>query len=125
MAGTDWIVAIEFPFRPAPEYEIWTADLAVVSRQRWGATDGDEWFAGAPEIVIEVLSPSNSASEMLDRERTCSKGGCREFWVVDPELRLVRVSRAEGRGATYEAGDEVPLEVLGGGGLGVGAIFGV
>jgi Uma2 family endonuclease len=122
-SGEHWIVTTEFPFRPAPEFEIWSADVAVVSRQRWTATDQDEWFTGAPEIVIEVLSPSNSASEMLDREKTGLQGGCREFWVVDPDLRLVRVSRADGPTATYEPGYEIPLDLLGGGGLDVAAIF--
>ncbi len=124
IAGADWIVATEFPFRPAPEFEIWSADVAVVSWGRCKATGQDEWFAGSPELVIEVLSPSNTASEMLDREKTCMRGGCREFWILDPDLQLVKVSRADGHAATYEAGDGIPLNLFGGSTLAISTIFG-
>jgi Uma2 family endonuclease len=54
-AGANWVIATGFPFRPAPEFEIWSADVAVVSGQRCKATEQSEWFAGSPELVIEVL----------------------------------------------------------------------
>jgi Uma2 family endonuclease len=87
-AGYNWFVTAEMPFRPQPEYELWCADVVAVSRRRWETEE--DWLSGAPEFVVEVLSPSNTASEMLDRERTCLLGGCSEFWTVDPQRRLVR-----------------------------------
>lgn len=83
----------------------------------------DKWFTGTPELVIEVLSPSNTVSEMIDRERTCMQGGCKEFWVVEPDFQLVRVTRLDGRTAPYETGAEIPLDLLGGGTLSVASIF--
>jgi Uma2 family endonuclease len=53
----------EFSFRPAPEYEVWVADAALFSRVLWEQTADDDYFRGVPAIVIEVLSPSNSASD--------------------------------------------------------------
>ncbi len=77
---------------------------------------------GAPDLVIEVLSPSNTASEMLDKEQICLDNGAREFWVVDPIRRQVKVSGSDGRAATYKAGQSIPL--LFGGTLLVDLIFG-
>jgi Uma2 family endonuclease len=74
----------EFPFRPAPEYEVWVANVALFSLTLWEQTADDDYFRGVPEIAIEVLSPSNSASEMLEREESCLRPGGREFWLVDP-----------------------------------------
>ncbi len=37
----------------------------------------------APEIVIEVQSPSNSASEMDEKSRLYFEAGAREFWLCD------------------------------------------
>jgi Uma2 family endonuclease len=48
-------LTIEFPFRPTPEYEAWQADIGFVSQERWDRDDND-YFLGAPDLVIEALS---------------------------------------------------------------------
>jgi Uma2 family endonuclease len=113
--------ATEFGFRPNPEYEYWIADVAFISRERWLNIPDEGYFQGVPEIVIEVLSPSNTASEMLDREQVCLENGGREFWVVDPVRSQVKVSTADGHSVTYKRGQSIPL--LFGGILTVDAIF--
>ncbi len=60
---------------------------------------------------------------MIDKERLCLENGAREFWVVDIDHRLVRVSTPDGLTVTYKDGQEIPL--LFGGKLAVDAIFGV
>jgi Uma2 family endonuclease len=97
--------------------------VAYVSRERWQQARKEGRLMGSPEIVIEVLSPSNTASEMLDRERTCLAGGCVEFWTVDAALRLVRVTRSDGTVATYGEGDLIPLRLFGDATLAVREIF--
>lgn len=86
----------EFPFRPDAEYEVWIADVAVFSQLIWDQTPDDDYYRGVPVIVIEVLSPSNTASEMLQREEICLRHGGQEFWLVDPQRESVKVIRAGG-----------------------------
>ena len=93
----------EFPFRPAAEYEVWIADVAIFSLARWEQTADDDYFRGVPAIVIEVLSPSNTASEMLDREELCLRHGGHEFWLVDPQRESVKVIRADGFSRMHNA----------------------
>ena len=62
-----------------------------------------------PKNIVEVLLPSNTASEMFDRERTCLEGGCQEFWVIDPDRRQVRVSTPDRAPRTYGVGEAVPV----------------
>src|SRR5580698_7548481 len=104
----------EFPFRPAPEYEVWIADVALFSVALWEQTADDDYFRGVPAIVIEVLSPSNSASEMLEREEICLRDGGREFWMVDPGRESVKVIRADGRSSVHHAGSVIESGALGG-----------
>ena len=93
----------EFPFRPAPEYEVWVADVALFSLALWEQTADDDYFRGVPAVVIEVLSPSNSASEMLEREEICLRNGGQEFWLVDPERQSVKVIRSSGYSVVHDA----------------------
>ena len=46
---------------------------------------GPEACRGAPDLVIEILSPSNSAIEMERKLKLYQHSGVREYWVVDPE----------------------------------------
>jgi Uma2 family endonuclease len=103
----------EFPFRPAPEYEVWVADVALFSLALWEQTADDDYFRGVPAIVIEVLSPSNSASEMLDREETCLRHGGQEFWLVDPQRESVKVMRAGGYSSVHGAAGVITSGALG------------
>jgi Uma2 family endonuclease len=104
----------EFPFRPAPEYEVWIADVALFSLALWEQTADDDYFRSVPAIVIEVLSPSNSASEMLEREEVCLRNGGREFWMVDPHRESVKVIRADGHSSVHDAGSVIESGALGG-----------
>lgn len=108
-ARTAGDVDTELGFRPLPEHEYWVADVAFVSRERWDRIPPEGNLDGAPEIVIEVLSHSNTAAEMLDRELLCLENGSIEFWVVDPWRAQVKVSTRDGRTVTYKSGRQIPL----------------
>ena len=117
------LVDTEVAFRPLPEHEVWAADVAYVSKDRFQQADPEDNICGAPEIVIEVLSPSNIAGEIYDREQICLVNGAREFWVVDPDRRQVKVSTPDGQTRTWRSGQEIPLPLFGEAKLAVDAIF--
>jgi Uma2 family endonuclease len=118
-----WYAEIEFAFRPLPQYEVWVADVGMISDERCRSISEDGWLDGSPDLIVEVLSPSNTAQEMNDRERICFEGGCTEFWIVDPNLRTIRVSTADGVARTYKIGDEIPLDRFAPGRLVVAEVF--
>jgi Uma2 family endonuclease len=104
----------EFPFRPAPDYEVWVADVALFSLALWEQTADDDYFRGVPAIVIEVLSQSNSASEMLERETICLHHGGQEFWLIDPRRETVKVIRADSYSSVHDAAGVIESSALGG-----------
>jgi Uma2 family endonuclease len=91
VAGPNWVVRVQMAFRPMPEYEVWEADVGCISSQRHKAR-GDQYLMGAPELVVEVLSPSNTRSEINEKMSICLNNGCVSFWVVDPRRQLVSVT---------------------------------
>jgi len=116
-------VEYEVAFRALPEYEFRVADVAWISPERWGTADMEDNIRGAPDLVIEILSPSNSAAEMYDKEQLCLENGAKEFWVVDPRRRQVKVSTPDGTTRTWRSGQEIPLPLFGGHKLPVDTIF--
>jgi Uma2 family endonuclease len=119
--GGAWVAATEVGFRPTLDSEYWTADVALMSTARWEQTPADEYLESPPELVIEVLSPSNSAAEMEEKSEICLASGAREFWVVSPLRKSVVVSTPDGHSVRYTMGQPIPL--LTGGTLAVDDIF--
>lgn len=60
VAGDAYWVQAEMSFRALAEYDLRVADIGAVSIHRWDATAADDNLAGAPDLVVEVLSPSNT-----------------------------------------------------------------
>ena len=56
----------------------------------------------APEICVEVISPSNSMEEMFERRRLYFEKGAVEFWLCDEK----------GRMAFYDAAGPIPRSNL-------------
>jgi Uma2 family endonuclease len=107
------LVEIEVTFRPLPEHELRVADVAYLSAERFQQADPEDYIHGAPDLVIEVLSPSNTVAEIFDKEKLCLENGAKEFWVVDPDRRQVKVSTPDGHTQTWRSGQEIPLPLFG------------
>ena len=46
---------------------------------------------GAPDMVIEILSPSTASKDMIIKYNRYLRAGVREYWIVDPKTKSVRV----------------------------------
>jgi Uma2 family endonuclease len=123
VAGRSGEVEIEVGYRPIPDHEYWVADVVFVSRERWEQIPRNENLQGPPELVIEVLSPSNTAAEIRAKKKLCLENGSKEFWVVDSDHREIEVSTPDGRTVTYKAGQQIPLFFAPGASISVDAIF--
>ena len=52
---------------------------------------------GAPDMVIEILSPSNTANPLLLKFNQYLAAGVREYWVIVPETKAIQVHIPEKR----------------------------
>jgi Uma2 family endonuclease len=53
---------------------------------------------GAPDVVIEILSSSTSSRDHIVKRRLYESAGVREYWLYDPETRVLHVYRRDGEG---------------------------
>ena len=55
-------------------------------------------FEGAPDLVVEVLSPSNRRDDLFDKRVVYRDAGVGETWVVDRETQQVLIDRKQAEG---------------------------
>jgi Uma2 family endonuclease len=71
-------------------------DVAFISRSRLPEPEPVGYPAFAPDLVVEILSPTDRPGEVLGMVADWLSAGTRLVWVVDPERRLARIYRADG-----------------------------
>jgi len=70
-------------------------DVLYVSNER-SVIIGTKCIQGAPDWVVEVLSPSTEDYDLKTKRTLYRNYGIRLYWVVDPEQRVVHVFEFEG-----------------------------
>lgn len=65
-------------------------DLVYVSKQRRDIIK-DDGIHGAPDMVIEILSPSTAYYDIKKKFKIYEKFGVKEYWIVDPEMKNVEL----------------------------------
>jgi hypothetical protein len=70
--------------------------VAFISRDRLTGIPEAGYAELAPDLVVELLSPSDRPGEVLDKVGQWLSAGVRLVWVIDPARRLARVYRADG-----------------------------
>jgi len=85
-------------------------DIVVICDEKKRGTEG---CRGAPELVIEILSPSNTVAEMERKLLLYLKAGVNEYWVVSPENKSVVVYNFKDKGIYgYKDNEIVPVATL-------------
>ncbi len=73
-------------------------DVFVICDEEKSSEKG---FFGAPDICIEVISPSTGARDMKEKLNLYEKFGVKEYWLVHPEVRTVTIYKLEESGHQY------------------------
>jgi Uma2 family endonuclease len=78
-------------------------DVAFVVRER--AALRRSFFPGAPDLAVEVYSPSESIPHLMRKVRQYLDAGCHTVWVVYPEEKRVHVVSGSGDDHILSSGD--------------------
>ena len=91
--GTLWLAPFDVILSPTNVVE---PDLLFVSAERDHIIP--DWVRGVPDLVVEVVSPSNRRHDEVRKRTLYERFAVGEYWLIDPEVEEVKVYRlAEGK----------------------------
>ena len=71
-------------------------DLLFVSREREHLLSDGQKVQGAPDLAVEILSPSTAKQDRSEKRALYGKHGVTEYWLVDPVAETVQIHRLQG-----------------------------
>jgi len=98
-------------------FDVVEPDLLYMSNERAATILTSKHVEGTPELVIEIGSPSTRKRDETIKRQLYQRSGVSDYWVVDPELDVVRVYRSDNaferpQELSREAGDVVTTPLL-------------
>ena len=82
--------------------------------------------AGAPDLVIEILSDSNTTLDKVIKYKKYRQAGVREYWIVDADSRSIMVNNlVDGKymNTFYCDNEVIPVTILPGLEIGLESVF--
>ena len=72
-------------------------DLIFISHERRRDIASGERVMGAPDLVVEIVSPGaeNARRDRVAKRQLYGRYGVEEYWVVDPEQQVVEIYRSQ------------------------------
>ncbi len=86
-------------------------DISFIRHERLPTSsdpnDDDRFLALAPDLAVEIISPSNSARETSDKVLGCLDAGTALVWVIEPRRRILTAYTADRTARIYRVGDTI------------------
>ena len=119
---------VRLPVADEPNNEITTVvqpDIVVICDE---SKLDEAGCKGAPDLIVEILSPSTARKDVKEKFNLYENRGVREYWIVDPEAKTIMVFHLDqtgsyGRPSVYAGEEKVPVSVLSGLELDLTAVF--
>jgi Uma2 family endonuclease len=99
-------------------FDVVEPDVLYVSNERADGLLAGTHITSAPDLVIEIASPGTRQRDETIKRRLYERFGVIEYWIVDPEIDVIRVYRRAGEGfartkeLSREAGDLLTTPLL-------------
>ena len=77
-------------------------DVSALSKDRIKATGPDDYFEGAPELAVEVVSPSDPAEDLQIKVEQYLQSGAKQVWVLYPKTKHVQVFYGAGHSMVFD-----------------------
>jgi Uma2 family endonuclease len=72
------------------DVNIYQPDIIFISNGRKSIVS-DQGIEGAPDLVVEILSPSTARYDKGPKRKVYARTGVKELWLIDPEIKTIQV----------------------------------
>lgn len=111
----------------SPRHTVVQPDLVFVAKDRMEALLTDTAIVGAPDMVVEILSPSTAQIDRTSKRQIYAEHGISEYWLVDVDAQILELHiLSEGRYAVagaYTPGDIIDVGIFAEAQIPVGEIW--
>lgn len=108
------------------DIDVYQPDVCFFSVQRYSYLT-DAGARGAPDLVVEVLSPGTDFLDLGVKKSTYARTGVREMWVIEPSSRTIKMfnlrENAEVPAGVFSESDSITTAILPGFSLAVAEVF--
>jgi Uma2 family endonuclease len=115
-------VGVRLPNQPVPLQP----DIVFIRTERLGIID-EAYIEGTPDLLMEILSPSNWLYDRREKMQVYQAAGVTEYWIIDPRALTIEVYVLEQTSymltGQYGPGEVAPSRLLRGFAVSVADIF--
>jgi Uma2 family endonuclease len=80
-------------------------DVAFIRQERLNAMKSKGFANGAPDLAVEIFSPSDSVPQLMRKVKQYFAAGCHTVWIVYPDARELHVLETSGADRILGQGD--------------------
>ena len=85
-------------------------DLLYISTERYAQVQSESYLDVAPELIVEVMSPADTWSEVKQKLRDYFAAGVLLAWIVDPATETITAYNADGSVQEFTAESTLKAE---------------
>lgn len=71
-------------------------DIIFISKENASQPLDEVPYEGVPDLLVEILSPSNNKHDLVVKKELYEKFGVKEYWIVEPFSKEVTVYKLQG-----------------------------
>jgi Uma2 family endonuclease len=95
-------------------YNVFLPDICVICDL---SKIDEKGCIGAPDLVVEVLSPSTAKNDWNKKFKLYEKSGVREYWIIDPKKKTLHLFllQSDGKydaGTVYQSNQKAPMHIF-------------
>ena len=96
-------------------------DISFITEER--LDEDGKFLFGAPDLAVEIISPSERPKHILAKREILFRNGCREIWIIRPKTRKIEVWTPFGMDRVLTDGDNLTSPLFEGWSIAVSEIF--